>query len=616
MRFRPELAIPVVAGLLLATRAPGEQTRGEPAPVVGTVLPSAPDVAPGRVAPEAPNALTLGRQRAGEGDWAGVISALGPWLEGKKASGRERTAGLLLFGLAHLELENWNLASGAFYRVRASGGPLASYGAWYEAVTDHKRGRHSSAASICREYRTRWPDGPEAENCLLLIGDAYALAGQRGASLSAYKEYLERHPDTPRKEEIQLGIALATAVVSPDQAIPLLQNLVLSHSWHSTALSAQKALDELGQRGHKVALPTDARSKMRLCDSERRCGRFAEAWKLFQELDALAAEDPEVARWVEQNEERIAWGTRQFDVYAGALERAYAEKPNPDLAWRIFVAWTREGEWKKAVDWARKAQQAHASHHRWKRPTEETVWAETLAGNYTEAALGWEQLARSRGGQDARFYAAFSTYRAGDHAGAEQKLSALADREGDWQIAATYWRAKARAAKGDLAGAEADRERVRAKDRHGWYRLLLDESAAPAQDERWLSRDGGWSGALRGSLPDWTRPEVRPFMATGVLAMTRPVEGAEDPRSLELGPAEPSDRPDWGALSWPLSVGASAAVPPPAAEASPLPTLPSSVPDGYQACLFYDPVAALQLLEDFFKLLLSAQPFDAHRLGQ
>ncbi len=592
MRWRREL-LGAGLGLLLATQAPGEQSA--PPRMVGTLLPSAPDVAPGRVAPEAPNALSLGRARAEEGDWAGVVSALGPWLEGKKASGRERTAGLLLYGLAQLELQNWNLASGAFTRVRTADGPLASYGAWYEAVTDHKRGRHSSAAAICREYRTRWPDGPEAENCLLLIGDAYALAGQRGASLAAYKEYLERHPDTPRKEEIQLGIALGTAVTSPEQAIPLLQNLVLSHSWHSTALSAQKALDELGQKGHRVALPTDAKAKMRLCDSERRCGRFAEAWKLFQELSALAADDPEVARWVEQNEERITWGTRNFDVLAVALEKEYASKPTGDLAWRIFVTWTREGEWKKAVDWAHKAREAHPSHPRWKRTGEEVVWAETLAGNYAEAAQGWEALAKSRGGQDARFYAAFCTLRAGDAPTAEVKLTPIAEREGDWQIAALYWRSKARAAKGDADGANADRALVRAKDRHGWYRLLLEESAPPPEDERWQRRDGGWGGTLRGQLPSWTAPESRPITATGLIALTREsgVERGGSPeaeRALEEAPS--AQAPQWKALSWPMKVGASAAVPPPATEARPLPSLPLEVPDGYQACLFYDPVTA------------------------
>lgn len=595
MRWRASVLAALLGGLLAMADATGEQAAA-PGPVTGTLLPSAPDVPPGTVPPEAANPLALARQRAAEGDHAGVITALGPWLEGRKAGGRERTAGLLMLGLAHLELENWNLASGAFYRVRASDGPLASYGAWYEAVVDHKRGRHLSAAAICREYRVRWPEGPEAENCLLLIGDALAMAGQRGGSMAAYQEYLERHPDSPRKEEISLGIALGAAVSAPQQAIPMLQELVLSHAWHSTALSAQRALDELGKKGFQVAIPETTKNLMRRCESERRCGRFEEAWSLFQRISAAAEEDPEVARWVEQNEERVAWGTRQYDVYARALEAAYAEAPSAELAWRIFVAWTREGEWKKAVDQARRARAAFPNHHRWKRLSEEVVWAETLAGNYVEAKAGWEDLAKSRGGQDYRFYAAFSTYRAGRLDEAIAALGPLAEREGDWQVAATYWRARARAAKGDLVGAEADRQAVRARDRHGWYRLLLDGSPPPADEERWLARDGRWHGPLRGTLPEWQRPESRPLMALGVLARA-PVE--ERPESATDALDSPSEAVSWSALAWPMKVGGSASTPPPAEDARPLPSLPSAVPDGYQACLFYDPVAAKKAFAQF-----------------
>ena len=109
-----------------------------------------------------------------------------------------------------MELKNWNLASSSFSRVRSSGGPLASYGAWFEALMDHRRGRHLVAVKECEAYRVQWPDGPEADECLLLIGDAYAATGARRASVASYREYLARHPDTPREEEIRLAMALAS----------------------------------------------------------------------------------------------------------------------------------------------------------------------------------------------------------------------------------------------------------------------------------------------------------------------------------------------------------------------------------------------------------------------
>ena len=61
------------------------------------VLAEAPSAAPGRVAPEVTDPLSLGRERYAEGDLAGTIAALTPWLEGRKGPhGRSRSAGHLL----------------------------------------------------------------------------------------------------------------------------------------------------------------------------------------------------------------------------------------------------------------------------------------------------------------------------------------------------------------------------------------------------------------------------------------------------------------------------------------------------------------------------------------
>ena len=589
-RARPLILLGATGALVRAVRA--DAPEGRSSSYVGTLLPSAPDLPPGSVAPDLSSPLTVARARASEGDWQGVITLLTPWLESKRAAGREKTAAQLLLGLAHLELENWNLASASFTRVRSSGGPLASYGAWYEAVVDHKRGRHSSAAGLCRQYRTTWPDGPEADNCLLLIGDAWAAAGNRGAAAVAYKEYLDKHPDTPRDEEIRLNIALSAALTNPTTGIPMLQELVISHSWHSTALSAQAALDELGRKGFDVALPTDLRTRERMTESARRCGRFDEAWASFQQIAKEAETDPAAAAWVEQNEDRISWGTRQYDVYAAALEKDYEASPSAELAWRIFVAWTREGDWKKAVTWERAAREAYPTHYRWKRPADEVLWAETLAGNYADAAKLWEGASKAGGerGQDARFYAAFSAYRAGDLAGAEAAFTTLLSRDSDWTIAATYWRSRVREAAGDAAGAAADQAQVRARDRYGWYRLLLHD-ADPSATEGWTRRDGAWHGGESPTLPTWKRPEAHATLATGLFASPAPIARSEDAEA-RAGLEAPPQGPDWSAIRWPMTPGGSAAPPPPAEESRPLPTLPMDVPDGYQACLYYDPVAA------------------------
>lgn len=580
------IALAALTGIALAD-LPRAQT-------AGTLLPEAPSLAPGRVSPEPASALRVARERSLDGDHAGAVNALAPWLGGKKGGGRDRTAGWLLMGLSQMRLQNWNLASAAFTSVRASGGPLASYGAWYEALVDHERGRHVAAAGRCKEYRATWPDGPEADDCLLLMADAYAEAGQKGAALAAYRQYLEKHPDSPRQEEIRLGIALAEAVVNPTGAVPMLQDLVLTHSWHSTALAAQAALDEIGRRGVAVALPDTLDAKMRMCESARRCGAFDEAWRLFQEIASHAAEDPKIAQWVERNEDRIARGTRQFDVYATSLEKQWEASPDGELAWRIFEAWGRDGEWAKAVAWAHKAAEKHPKHPKWSRTREEVAWAETLAGNYAEAATRWGERAKVGGadGALARFMQPFCALRAGDAAAAEAGFTALLARDRD-DPRALYWRAKARLAKGDAAGAAADQQAAREADRHGWYRLLLDGEAATAETAGWTRRDGRWHGAARPTPPDLSRSPTRPGTAAGLTRAS----------AAEL--QAPDTLPSRALPRWPLAATPAAASAAPAdGSAAPatlleLQRVETDVPDGYAACLWFDPVTAQKDLYTF-----------------
>ena len=199
----------------------------------GMALPVAPSVPPGTVSRSMDNALEVARERYRDGDPAGTSTVLRPALETKGAvQGRTRSSADLLFGMAQRDLGNWNLASQSFTKVRTSGGPLAPWGAWYEAEMDYQRGRNAIAARECAAYRQAWPDGPHVDACLFLEGDAYAGVGQRGASLAAYKQLLEDDPESPRAESVRLAVALAIAQTSPKEGIPLLQDLVIGHTYH------------------------------------------------------------------------------------------------------------------------------------------------------------------------------------------------------------------------------------------------------------------------------------------------------------------------------------------------------------------------------------------------
>ena len=582
MRSAPEAprraALALAAALLLARPAPA---------AVGTVLPAAPSAAPGRVAPLPPDPLAVARARWLEGDPAGVVAALEPWLNAKKGpQGRTRAAAALLLGSAEEARGNYNLASAQYAAARKSGGPVAPYGAFAEARVDLARGRPSAAARGCAALRTASPDSPLADECLLVLADAHAATGARGAALAAYQEWLSAHPDSPREEEIRLAIARSAARSAPATGIPLLVELGLNHGWPSTDLAVQEELARLRALGHaNAALPTDLASQRRRCASFKRSGRLPEAWELFQQIAAQAADDPETAAWVEANEDSYAWGTRQYDRAARTLAERYAAAPDAELAWQIFRAWSRHGDWAEATRWGHTGLQAHGTSGRWRGAGKDVAWAEMLGGRHAEAATRFEGLGRSN--RKYAFYAAFNHLQAGAHAAAIAGFDTLLAAPGDWAAAALYWRAQAREAAGDAAGATADRAAARQKDDTGWYTLLLDRPAGEG-------RDGRWAGLPAGALPDWRPPADEP----GALVARFPAEipllaGVHPPRAALLDPSRP--------VSWPAWEELGATAPAPASPARPAQPEPPglAVPGAPFACAWYDPSAAARDITAF-----------------
>ena len=551
----------------------------------GMALPVAPQVPPGTVSrPLGADALEIARERYRDGDPAGTTTVLRPVLETKGGvQGRTRSSADLLFGMAQRDLGNWNLASQSFTKVRTSGGPLAPWGAWYEAEMDYQRGRNAIAARECAAYRQVWPDGPHVDACLFLEGDAYADVGQRGASLSAYQKLLEDDPDSPRAESVRLAVALAIAQTSPKEGIPLLQDLAIGHTYHSTAIAAQARLDELAALGMDTKLPDDARSEMRLAESERRCGHLEDAWTRFQALAAKASDDPEVAAWVDANEDRFAWLTRRYEHYATSLLAEYESAPSATTAWEIFNAYRRSGDWKSAAAWGRASIDKYKAAGRWAGLDTEMAWTELLAQEYGESRTRWEKLAKRGGpaGREAQFYAGLSAYMLADPTSAEEHFGAVISAGREWVDGAYYWRMKSRAKAGDTTGSEADRVATIDNDASGWYSLLLDDTP-PAESSSWITRDGMWHGPAETTVPSWQK------VPTGI-----PTIGTAPARELEM----PTAGAGWGQLTWASLSAPAPSEPHPVAPA--LPTVDAQVPDGISACSWYDPVAARKLFRDF-----------------
>lgn len=554
----------------------------------GTVLPAAPSIAPGGVSPWPDDRLAEARERWTQGDAAGAAVMLEPWLADRGGPrGRTRTSAHLLAGMAHLKLENHNLASAHFYQVRRTDGPLAPYGAWYEALVDLQRGRYLVAARECAAYRKAYPDGIHADECLLLEGEAYARAGNRAAASSRYSEYLDAHPDSPREEEIDVARVQAAAYTSPERAIQMAHALWRDHSYPSTDIAVTDILQELADQGYDTTPPDDARSLMQRCETLRRSGRFDEAWEMFQQLSERASEDSEIASWVTRSEERFAWSTRRYETFADAQIAKYADNPTAELAWSVYVAYSRAGLWDKALEWATTGAEKHKGHWRWRDP-EPLARSTMLSGDYAGAQGLWAEMR----GENAAFWAAFCAYKSEDYETAEALFTPITERRGSWQAAAHYWRAQVRLAREDEAGAQSDLAAAIEKDRTGWYLLL--QQVPPAADDAWTRRDGRWHGAPPITLPVLQRPAPETRPADGLLPAETPVVWHDGKTIQGLRAPEQGKDIEWSALAWPQPPAPQApeAWSPPERAPIPQPYTVGTLPTGYTSCDWFDPVSA------------------------
>ena len=564
-----------------------------PRPTVGTVLLSAPPVPPGRVAPLPPDLLRAAIDRRTQGDPRAAVVYYEAWLAQKGGAARTRAAVQLALGLTYLDLDEPNLASALFSKARASGQPVAPWGAWYEAYADHLRGRHAAAARGCSAYRKAWPEGEHADECLVLIGDAWVAAGESGAAIASYNAYLEKHPETPREETLRLGIALAITNKNPATGIKLLQDLTLDHTYHSTGETARARLDALAKDGFATALPDDTKTECRLASERRRCGFETEAWQRFQSLAARAGDDPELAAWVASQEDRFAWNTKQYDVVADQLAADYTKRPDAEVAWQRYKALARGGQWAAAVDQLEAGKKKHPGSGRFRSVQTELARGQLLAGRYADAIGTWSDLAKSGGafGKEARWLAAYATFRAGNHADALVRLDAVIVGGGEEADAARWYRARTLDALGRADEAEAQRADIVKREPWSWYAALAGGMATTA--DGWVERHGRWPGPAVPTLPALKRVGAA-GPAVAVLAASDPVT----PRAR-----------DWAALAWgaasggtlasnagsSATVGTAAAAPVSAAATPPLPAYEAR-PDAYRPGFLFDPLEADKIL--------------------
>jgi tetratricopeptide (TPR) repeat protein len=463
-----------------------------------------------------------------QGDLHGTITLLEPMLTGWMGpKGHRGDAAHFLLATAYVQRGDWNMAVRHFRIIRANKRALAPHSILEEARANLMRGQHWSLRKNCEEIREKWPNQESADECLLLLGDSYASTDRVDASWRHYDAWLARHPSNTRVEEVLLRKFSVLNAHSPEKARPHLEGLYLNHRYPTTDRSVLSMLEKA------PALETIEQQGLRAF-SLLRTGRLGEAWELFQKIQSMGTETPAAKDWIQNHRRDFSWRSRNFDFYADIMLDIHKKQETSEVAWKVFRAYVRGGEWDKAVDWGRASLRKYRWRGRWSGARDDLAQAEMFVRDYRSAGQRWSELK----GRKAKFYSGFCHYMAGDYKIALQKLDKLFGSQDGWTVAGRYWSGKAWQKLGEEENAEAEFDLVRENDETGWYRLLLHPIVEQEGAQGWLDRTGHWGGGPRAALAD-----LQKLTHPGQTA----VSGPRQPST-----PNPAASIDWAKLSWPL----------------------------------------------------------------
>ena len=432
----------------LHRKRPHRRRRGPPPPppdIVGSVFPIAPGVAPGTVPPRADDPLGIARERWLERDARGVVSVLSPWLETRTGPyGRTRHSATCSWASHTCSSRTGTSQAGTSteYAVRMVRLPRLEPGTRPRSTTCEADTMWPSGSAAPTASGT--PAGAHADECLLLIGDA----SRRSRQSFRQRGELQKVPGQASPDPTQGGdsarIHPRVRRLGANQAIWMLHDLALSHSYPSTDLAVQSALDELREQGHEVAPPDDATTRMRRAEALRRSGRYDAAWSLFQELTKAATTDDRILKWAESNEERSPGAPESTTSTPRFLPSSTKHPPTPRWHGGYFAPGRETVGMTRRSSGATRVSMITARTTVGALPT--TTWRgqPSHAGLYEESAERWSKLTRRGGsfGRKARFYSAFASYRHGDLETAIAGFDKLLEYPGTEKSRALYWRPK------------------------------------------------------------------------------------------------------------------------------------------------------------------------------
>ncbi len=431
------------------------------------------------------------------GDTRAALHAAERFVAHKKW-GRERDAAWLTIGLLHREAGRHNLASEAFTKVRASSGPLAPWGAYYEAEQDLKRGKQWVAIRECERLQKDHLDSPFKPACGRIIAHGHAGLGRVASAREAARVYDEEHEDAPIAEQIELELAQWEVEHQPERAPRRLIDLAIEHDAPLTGRAAEEMLTALNDAGIEGAvIPDDTPHLMSRAASLRDARRYDQAWSLYEELMSRAQDDPKLQRWVEDTAEAFGWRTHRWDFLAELYGTAYEEKPDSEYLWSQYKVLDRGGRHTDAAQIALKGQKSHGNTREWRRKEEVVGRSFLLARDYVGARRQFDKVAARGGwtGRRAAFYAAFSSYMNEEHEDAIARFDPIIKRASSYATESTYWRSRSLEALERTEEAAADQTWILENEPQSWYAVVLNQRDPDLPVNKPFLRDGTWAGA-------------------------------------------------------------------------------------------------------------------------
>ncbi|MFT6820738.1 MAG: hypothetical protein ACJATT_004566 [Myxococcota bacterium] len=492
--------------------------------------------------------------------------------------GRTRDAAWLVIGLLERERGHANDASAAFTKVRAAEGPLAEFGAFYEAEQDLERGKPFVAIRECERLLETWPKSTHEAACRRIVAMGWATTGNDSRALSVAEEYDEDHPIGPITEQVRLKLAEGYLQSNPDRAADALRDLAVDHTAPLTGRISELLLAQLAERGiQNTELPTDTESLKLRARSLRDAGRTDDTWAIWDELAIRAEDNRRLGQWLDANITSFAWRLRNWERLTGEYESRYNDDADGDLAWRLHRAHSRAGDFEAATAWVAIGRENHGGRGSWRNSEDVQAQAYLLGGLYEQATELLDVAAARRGwtARRATFRGAFSTYMAGDHADAIARFTSIIDAGRSDVSGATYWRARAYDALDEHDSADTDRAWLAQWDSQGWYGQLAKPMTADTPTEHPFARDGRWPGA---ALPLF-EPAASPLVSASEPAV---------PRQLARNPTRAAN-PGFSGIRWRV-------LPPPPRVAAEQPS-PELLPDLTRPPASYRP-APFHILDD------------------